>query len=41
MKKPVYTVEYKVKAVELLKSSEKSQSCVAKDLGISDSTLSK
>lgn len=36
-----YTVEFKVKAVELLKSGGKSQLQIAKELGISDSTLSK
>lgn len=41
MKNPVYSVEFKVKAVELLESSDKSQHLVARDLGIGDSTLSK
>jgi transposase len=41
MKMKRYTVEFKVKAVELLKSGDKSQLQIAKELGISDSTLSK
>lgn len=41
MKSKNYPVEFKVKAVEMLKRSGKSQEQVAKELGIADSTLSK
>jgi transposase-like protein len=36
-----YTREFKVEAVQLVKSSRKSMSQVARELGISDSALSK
>lgn len=35
-----YTKEFKVEAVRLVQSSEKSQAQIARDLGIGDSTLS-
>lgn len=41
MKNKDYPVEYKIKAVEMLKSSGKSQKRVASELGIADSSLSK
>jgi transposase len=34
-----FTREFKMEAVELVKSSNKSQSQIARDLGIADSTL--
>jgi transposase len=36
-----YSVDYKLQAVEMLKNSGKTQRDVAKELGVSDSTLSK
>ena len=36
-----YTKEFKVEAVHLVQSSTKSQAQIARDLGISDSALSK
>ena len=41
MKNKDYPVEYKIKAVEMLKSSGKSQKRVASELGIANSSLSK
>jgi len=41
MKNKTYGVEFKVKAVEMLRGSGKSQEQVAKELGIADSTMSK
>jgi transposase len=41
MKNKSYTTEFKVKAVEMLKDSQKTQEQVSKELGIGDSTLSK
>lgn len=41
MKNNNYSVEYKIKAVEMLKSSGKSQKRVASELGIANSSLSK
>jgi len=38
---PVYTKEFKQQAVELFKTSGKSKSHIARDLGISDSALNK
>ncbi|HEU5383864.1 MAG TPA: transposase [Ktedonobacteraceae bacterium] len=38
--KPTYTKEFKLEAVHLWQTSGKSQSHIAHDLGISDSTLS-
>lgn len=38
--RPTYTKEFKLEAVQLWQSSGKSQSQVARDLGIPDSTLS-
>ena len=35
-----YTKEFKVEAVRLLESSQKSQAQIARDLGVADSTLS-
>jgi transposase len=40
MKNKHYTVEFKIRAVELLKSRGGSQESVAKELGIAGSTLS-
>ena len=39
MKNTKYSVEFKVKAVEMYKESGKSQELVAKELGIADSSL--
>ena len=41
MKNKNYTSEFKVKAVEMLKESQKTLGQVSKELGIGDSTLSK
>ncbi len=41
MKSKSYSVEFKIKAVEMLRGSGKSQEQVAKELGIADSTMSK
>ena len=41
MKNKNYTTEFKVKAVEMLKESQKTLGQVSKELGIGDSTLSK
>jgi transposase len=41
MKSKYYPVEFKVKAVEMLKESGKSQVQVSRELGIADSSLSK
>ena len=41
MKTKYYPVEFKVKSVELLKVGGRPQGQIAKELGISDSTLSK
>ena len=41
MKNKNYTSEFKVKAVEMLKESQKTIGQVSKELGIGDSTLSK
>lgn len=38
--KPTYTKEFKLEAVHLWQTSGKSQSQIARDLGIPDSTLS-
>jgi transposase len=38
---PVYTKEFKQQTVELFKTSGKSKSHIARDLGISDSALNK
>jgi transposase len=38
---PSYTKEFKQEAVHLVESSKKSKSAIARDLGISDSALSK
>jgi transposase len=38
---PTYTKEFKQQAVQLFKTSEKSKTEIARDLGISDSALSK
>jgi transposase len=38
---PVYTKEFKQQAVELFKTSGKCKSHIARDLGVSDSALSK
>jgi transposase len=38
--RPTYTKEFKLEAVHLWQRSEKSQSQIARDLGIPDSTLS-
>jgi transposase len=35
-----YTKEFKVEAVHLVESSQKSQAQIARDLGVADSTLS-
>ena len=35
-----YTKEFKVEAVQLLQSSQKSQAQIARELGVADSTLS-
>ena len=35
-----YTKEFKVEAVQLLESSQKSQAQIARELGVADSTLS-
>ncbi|HEX4716078.1 MAG TPA: transposase [Ktedonobacteraceae bacterium] len=35
-----YTKEFKVEAVRLLESSQKSQAQIARELGVADSTLS-
>jgi len=35
-----YTKEFKLEAVQLLQSSQKSQAQIARDLGVADSTLS-
>ena len=35
-----YTKEFKVEAVRLVESSQKSQAHIARDLGVADSTLS-
>ena len=35
-----YTKEFKVEAVHLLESSQKSQAQIARELGVADSTLS-
>ncbi len=36
---PTYTKEFKQQAVQLFKTSERSKTEIARDLGISDSTL--
>ena len=41
MKRNNYTVEFKIKAVELLRSGGRSQEQIAKELGIADSSLYK
>jgi transposase len=41
MKKNYYNVEFKVKAVELLRSSGRPQEQVAKELGVAESSLYK
>ena len=41
MKNNNYSVEFKIKAVEMLNESNKSQQQVAKELGVADSSLSK
>jgi len=41
MKNNKYNAEFKVKAVELLRSSGKSQMQLAKELGVADSSLYK
>lgn len=41
MKRPKYPVEFKIKAVELLKGGGRPQRQIAQELGISDSVLSK
>ncbi len=38
---PTYTKEFKQQAVQLFESSEKNKTQIARDLGISDSALSK
>jgi transposase len=38
---PSYTKEFKQEAVQLVETSKKSKSAIARDLGISDSALSK
>jgi transposase len=38
---PIYTKEFKQQAVQLFKTSGKSKTQIARDLGISDSALSK
>jgi transposase len=38
---PTYTKEFKQQAVQLFETSKKSKTQIAKDLGISDSALSK
>ena len=40
-KQPTYTKEFKQEAVKLVESSNKTKSEIARDLGISDSALSK
>jgi transposase len=35
-----YTKEFKIEAVQLLQSSQKSQAQIARELGVADSTLS-
>jgi transposase len=35
-----YTKEFKVEAVQLVRSSQKSQAQIARELGVADSTLS-
>jgi len=41
MKNKHYTTEFKVKAVEMLRESGRTQNQVSKELGLNDSTLSK
>ena len=41
MKNNNYSVEFKIKAVEMLMESGKSQEQLAKELGVADSSLSK
>ena len=41
MKKNNYSVEFKVKAVELLRRSGKTQEDLAKELGVAGSSLNK
>jgi transposase-like protein len=39
MKKPIYSVEYKKRAVEMAIAKIKSQQEIARELGIADSTF--
>jgi len=41
MKNKHYTTEFKVKAVEMLRESGRTQNQISKELGLNDSTLSK